>query len=214
MYTRSFAAVTFSVPEETLVTIKGDFWLAGLPGAEVLVDPDCNIYNAYPCAATFQFCDSSRKVPFCSPSLAVLPGEFDDDFSYSDNALQIAKPAVVGWSSFEHTFKTQPGSSHVTVYLTQESGGPVSSSYFANLEIMSTRVRPLPTTISVPAEEPLTIDCNLANWRVNNAFVRCGLEHEGRYNVLEVSDDESGFWSDLDRKAQEGNSFWSDRNSL
>ena len=182
--------MTFSVPEDTLVTIKGDFWLRSLPDTE-MQDPYCIAYNVYFCETyTFKFCDPHS--PFCSPSLAVAQGDLDYKFDQNRNVLQIAKPAIVGWSSFDHTFKTRPGSSHVTLYLMQESSGPLSSSYFANLKIMSTRVKPVPAAISLPAEEPLAIDCNLDNWKVHNAFLSCGLAHEGRDNVLEVSDD--GSW--------------------
>ena len=169
--------MTFSVPADTFVTIEGDYWLRSKGGKN-----------------NFVHCDKTSKVPYCSPSLAVLPGQPDNEFYENDNALLIVKDAIVGWSCFQRTFRTQPGSSDVlvTLYLIQESSGPLSSSYFANLKIMSTRVKPVPAAISLPAEEPLVIDCNLDNWRVNNAIVECGLAHEGRDNVLEVSDD--GSW--------------------
>ena len=185
---RSFAAVTFSVPADSFVTISGDYWLRSRDGKPEIIDGQ---------SYKFRHCDKSVKVPFCSPSLAVVQGEPYARFYDNSNALLTVQAGIVGWSSFERTFSTQPGSSDaiITLYLMQESAGPLSSSYFTNLKIMSTRVRPLPTTISVPAEEPLTIDCNLANWRVNNAFVTC--YDEGDYNVLEVSDD--GKWSDMNR---------------
>ena len=236
-FLRSFAAVSFSVPENTIVTISGDFWLQNI-------------------SQKFQLCDTNLAltVPYCSPSLAIAQGEPDDKFYFNDNLLQTAKPRRPGWSSFSRTFRTKANSSGVTtLYLMQESKGPFSASYFANLQVVDTHThscmhartrthshsfshayshahahsqaytrthtrtransasyfanlqvvknclgcdppasqRALSAT-TLRQEVPVAIDCALPAWWRSNAVMRCGIEHAGRENVVQIIDD--GEW--------------------
>ena len=180
--------MTFSVPEETSITIKGDFWLQRAGTGKVRYK-DGRTYN-------FNFChiEEGAKVQHCSPSLTVLQGNLDNEFYLSKTPLLTIKARIPGWSSFQHTFKTQPSTNNVTLYLQQEGDGPLSSSYFANLEIVRRCATCVPPVLATPLREeiPVTIGCNLPGWKISNAFLSCDLTHERRDNVLKLSDD--GVW--------------------
>ena len=169
IFIRSYAAVTFSAPSNTVVTLKGEYWQRT---ANIVCDHD-----------------DTLSVDFCSPSLAVMQGPRLDKFYRSGKSaavLATAKPAKQGWSSFSRRFRTKGDSSTVTLYLMQESSGRFSSSYFANLRIE--RHRP----IALLEDVPLKIDCDLPDWQMHNAVRLCNISHEGRENVLVLND--GGSW--------------------
>ena len=174
---RSYAAVTFSVPADTVVTIKGEYWQRT---EDIVCDQD-----------------DTLSVDFCSPSLAVVQGTRLSDFYRSDKNAVLAKskPKIKGWSSFSHRIRTKSNSSKFTLYLMQKSAGLLSSSYFANLQIERHRVSTT-TSDSAPIAlvegVPLKINCSLPGWTLQNAVRGCNISHEGRDHVLEIKD--GGIW--------------------
>ena len=190
-FLRSYAAVTFSVPADTFVTIEGDYWVRSLKSELLTHSEDGKKYFFVYCDYDNQ--DMGLTAPYCSPSWAVVQGELDPQFYKNDNVLQTSKPKKIGWSSFNTSLKTLPNSSYITLYLKQEWQGPLSSSYFANLKIRrgaSESTQLAATALS--AEDPLKIDCNLTGWKMFNSILNCGVSHQGRNNVIELSND--GEW--------------------
>ena len=169
--------MTFSVPADTVVTIKGEYWQRT---EDIVCDQD-----------------DTLSVHFCSPSLAVVQGTRLSDFYRSDKNAVLAKskPKIKGWSSFSHRIRTKSNSSKFTLYLMQTSTGLLSSSYFANLQIERHRVSTT-TSDSAPIAlvegVPLKINCSLPGWTLQNAVRGCNISHEGRDHVLEIKD--GGIW--------------------
>ena len=165
--------MTFSVPADTVVTIKGEYWQRT---EDIVCDQD-----------------DTLSVDFCSPSLAVVQGTRLSEFYRSDKNAVLAKskPKIKGWSSFSHRIRTKSNRSKFTLYLMQESAGPLSSSYFANLQIERHRVSTT-TSDSAPIAlvegVPLKINCGLPGWKIHNAVRLCNISHYGRENVLALDD--------------------------